>query len=269
MSSSKKKKSSREDSVSVETPRFSNINTSLAQNSRHVSRDSNSWMGYHVSPAFISETRVETSKNTHSKATVMKPSFESLKRCVRDPSFDIKDAGTGHHDNRLTKDPPGQFREPSLRRGYGMTYETPKAFKYVPTKGESRASYHGSQTMESLAETDPESSSSAPRGPLPNSQPPLPTKSNDGSNIDDLNRSQGRRGDLQPAGYRPIAMRPPGAPERMATSERQGQSSNEKETSKTMIDLGRYEKVEQEALLRACLEHKDLYLHSDGESQQF
>nr|RBQ88654.1 hypothetical protein FVER53263_05828 [Fusarium verticillioides] len=58
----------------------------------------------------------------------MIPSFESVKRCVRDPSFDIKDAGTGHHDNRLTKDPPGQFREPSLRRGYGMAYETPKAF---------------------------------------------------------------------------------------------------------------------------------------------
>ncbi|KAF5532198.1 hypothetical protein FNAPI_13004 [Fusarium napiforme] len=258
MSSSKKKKSSRQDSVSVETPRFSNINTSLAQNSRHVSRDSNSWMGHHASPAFTSETRVETSKNTYSKATVMKPSFESLKRCVRDPSFDIKDAGTGHHDNRLTKDPPGQFREPSLRRGYGMTYETPKALKYVPTKGESRASYHGSKTMESLAETDPQSSSSAPRGPLPNSQPSLPTKSSDGSNIYDLSRSQGRRGDLQPAGYRPIAMRPPGAPERMATSKRQGQSSNEKHTSKTIMDPGRYDKVEQEALLRACLEHKDL-----------
>jgi hypothetical protein len=64
-------------------------------------------------------------------------------------------------------------------------------------------------------------------------------------------------------------MRPPGAPEHMTTSERQGQSSNEKHTSKTIIDLGRYDKVEQEALLRACLEHKDLYLHSDGESQQF
>ncbi|KAF5707804.1 hypothetical protein FMUND_10903 [Fusarium mundagurra] len=265
MSSSKKKKSSREDSVSFQTPHFSNINTSLAQNSHHVSQDSNSWTDDHLSTAFTSETRAEKSKNTSSKATVIKPSFESLKRCVRDPSFDIKDAGTGHHDNRLTKDPPGQFREPSLRRGNGMSYETPKAFKYVPAKGESRASYHSAQTMESLAETEPQSSSSAPRGPLPNSQPPLPTKSNDGSNIYDLSRSQGRRGDVQPAGYRPIAMRPPGAPERMATSDRQGQSSNEKQTSKTMIDLGRYEKVEQEALLRACLEHKDLYLHSDGE----
>ncbi|RBR12012.1 hypothetical protein FVER53590_05828 [Fusarium verticillioides] len=218
MSSSKKKKSFRQDSFSVETSRFSNINTSLAQNSRHVSRDSTSWMGHHVSPDFTSETRVETPKNTHSKATVMKPSFESLKRCVRDPSFDIKDAGTGHHDNRLTKDPPGQFREPSLRRGYGMTYETPKAFKYVTAKEESRTSYYSSQTVESLAETEPQSSSSAPRGPLPNNQPPLLTKSNDGRNIYDLGRSQGRRGDLQPAGYRPIAMRPPGAPERMTTT---------------------------------------------------
>ncbi|EWG44857.1 hypothetical protein FVEG_05828 [Fusarium verticillioides 7600] len=56
--SSSKKKSFRQDSFSVETSRFSNINTSLAQNSRH-------------------------------------------------------------------------FREPSLRRGYGMAYETPKAFNMI------------------------------------------------------------------------------------------------------------------------------------------
>ncbi|KLP03808.1 uncharacterized protein FFNC_09379 [Fusarium fujikuroi] len=258
MSSSQKKKSSREDSTSFETLCFSNTNASLSQNSHHVSQDSNSWMDDHPSPACTSETRVEKLKNTHSKAAVMKPSFESLKRCVRDPSFDIKDAGTGHHDNRLTKDPPGQFREPSLRRGYGMSYETPKAFKYVPAKVASKAVNHVPQTMESLAETEGQSSSSAPRGPLPNSQLSLLNKSNDGSNIYDLSQSQGRRGDLQPAGYRPIAMRPPGASERMATNERQGQSSSEKQTSKTVIDLGRYQKAGQEALLRACLEHKDL-----------
>ncbi|KAF5626684.1 uncharacterized protein FTJAE_9541 [Fusarium tjaetaba] len=188
----------------------------------------------------------------------MIPSFESVKRCVRDPSFDIKDAGTGHHDNRLTKDPPGQFREPSLRRGYGMAYETPKAFKYAPNKGESRDSYHSSRTMESLVETEPQSSTSAPRGPLPNSQPSLPTKSNDCSNIYDLSRSQGRRGDLQPAGYRPIAMRPPGVSEQMAANEVQGQSFDEKHTLKTVIYPGCYEKAKQKALLRVCLEHKDL-----------
>ncbi|KAF4499451.1 hypothetical protein FAGAP_4344 [Fusarium agapanthi] len=265
MSSSKKKKSSREDSVSFENPRFPNTNTSLAQNSRQVSQDSNSCMNDHLSPTFTSETRVEKSKNTHSEAAVMKPSFESLKRCVRDPSFDIKDAGTGHHDNRLTKDPPGQFREPSLRRGFGSSYETPKAFNKIPAKGERRAAYNSSLTMESLVETEPQSLSSAQREPFSDSQRSLPTKSNDDSNIYDPSRPQARRGDLQPAGYRPAAMRPPGTSGRMAPEERQSTSSDEKKTPKIVIDLGNYKKAQQKALLRACLQYKDLsQLVKDG-----
>lgn len=64
-------------------------------------------------------------------------------------------------------------------------------------------------------------------------------------------------------------MRPPGTSGRVAAGEKQGQSSDETQTPKIVIDLGNYKKAEQKALLRACLEHKDLYLHSDGEGQQF
>ncbi|KAF5625088.1 hypothetical protein F52700_9463 [Fusarium sp. NRRL 52700] len=194
-------------------------------------------MDNHIPPALTSETRVEKSKCTQPEATAIKPSFKSLKRCVRDPSFDIKDAGTGHHDNKLTKDPPGQFREPSLRRGYGMTYETPKAFNNVPAKVAGKAAYNSSMTIESLAETEAHPSSSAPREPLSDSQRPLPTKSNDDSNIYDLSRPQARRGDLQPAGYRPVAVRPPGTSGQMAPEKGRGTSSDEKQTPKVVIDL--------------------------------
>lgn len=64
-------------------------------------------------------------------------------------------------------------------------------------------------------------------------------------------------------------MPPPGTSGRMATDKKQRQSSDEKQTSRIKIDLGSYEKAEQKALLKACLENKDLYLHSDGMAQQF
>jgi len=55
----------------------------------------------------------------------------------------------------------------------------------------------------------------------------------------------------------------------MATDEKQRQSSDEEQTSRIKIDLGCYKEAEQKALLKACLKNKDLYLHSDGEAQQF
>jgi hypothetical protein len=183
-SSNKKKKSSREDSINFDIPRFSDFDALLAQNSQQVSQDSNhSWMNQYLTPALTSETRAEKSNTPRSEAPVSDISFKLLKRCVRDPTFDIKDAGTGHHDNRLTKNPPGQFREPSLRRGYGMAYEPPRVFDNVPTKGASQIACNNSQTMESLPETETQSSISAPRGSLPNSQHPPTTNNNDGSNM--------------------------------------------------------------------------------------
>ncbi|KAF5976710.1 hypothetical protein FBULB1_6844 [Fusarium bulbicola] len=250
MGSSKKKKSSREDSVSFETPLFSD---SYDRNSREDSEESSlSW----INDCFKPDTST-SGLNTHNlNDTHADPSMETPGN-IRDTSYDIRDAGTGHHDNRMSKLPPGQFREPSLRRGYGMPYQPPKAFDSMPVKETSQAGYKHPRVMDSLPERETQSSISAPQQSLAVSQCSLPTLNKGGKNVYDLNRPQAKRGDLQPAGYRPVAMRPPGSG-RVATDEKQGQSSDKKKTPKIVIDLGNYKKAEQEALLRACLEHKDL-----------
>ncbi|KAF5611382.1 uncharacterized protein FSUBG_2213 [Fusarium subglutinans] len=251
MGSSKKKKSSREDSVSFETPLFSD---SYDRNSREDSEESSlSW----INDCFKLDTST-SGLNTHNlNDTHADPSMETPGN-IRDTSYDIRDAGTGHHDNRMSKLPPGQFREPSLRRGYGMPYQPPKAFDSMPVKETSQAGYKHPRVMDSLPERETQSSISAPQQSLAVSQCSLPTLNKGGKNVYDLNRPQAKRGDLQPAGYRPVAMRPPGTSGRVAADEKQGQSSDKKKTPKIVIDLGNYKKAEQEALLRACLEHKDL-----------
>ncbi|KAI1010917.1 hypothetical protein LB504_002109, partial [Fusarium proliferatum] len=199
---------------------------------------------------------IHNSNNTHSEAPMETPG--NIRSNIRDPSYDIKEAGTGHHDNRLSKLPSGQFREPSLRRGYGMPYEAPKAFDSMPAKGTSQVGNSHPQALDSLPETQTKPSNSAPQQCVATSQRLLPTLNKDGRNVFDLNRPQARRGDLQPAGYRPVAMPPPGTSGRMATDEKQRQSSDEKQTSRIKIDLGCYKEAEQKALLKACLKNKDL-----------
>ncbi|KAL9569024.1 hypothetical protein ACKAV7_006891 [Fusarium commune] len=257
-SSKKKKKSSREDSVSFETLLFSDFDASHAQTSREDSEESSlSWINDCLKSATSTAgPNVHNSNNTHAEASIK--THGNIRSNIRDASFDIKDAGTGHHDNRMSKLPPGQFREPSLRRGYGMPYQTPKAFESMPAKETIQVGYYHPQVMDSLPETQTQSSNSAPQQPLAISQRPLPTVNKDGKNVYGLNRPQARRGDLQPAGYRLVVMRPPGTSGRMATDEKQGQSSDEEQASKIVIDLGHYKRPEQKALLRACLEHKDL-----------
>ncbi|KAF5546777.1 hypothetical protein FMEXI_5467 [Fusarium mexicanum] len=254
MGSSKKKKSSREDSVSFKTPLFSDSKASHDRNSREDSEESSlSW----INDCFKPDTST-SGLNTHNlNDTHADPSMKTPGN-IRDTSYDIRDAGTGHHDNRMSKLPPGQFREPSLRRGNGMPYQPPKAFDSMPAKETSQAGYSHPRVMGTLPEIETQSSISAPQQSLAVSQRSLPTLNKGGKNVYDLNRPQAKRGDLQPAGYRPVAMRPPGTSGRVATDEKQVQSSDKKKTPKIVIDLGNYKKAEQEALLRACLEHKDL-----------
>ncbi|KAI1015009.1 hypothetical protein LB503_004139 [Fusarium chuoi] len=262
MGSTKKKKSSREDSVSFETPLFPDINASQAQNSRKNSDVSLaaphlSWMKGNEKPdTSASGLNTQYSNDTHADPSIETPG--NTRSNIRDASYDIKDAGTGHHDNRMAKLPPGKFREPSLRRGYGMPYQEPKAFDSMPTKGTSQVRNHHPQVLDSLPKTQTQPSISGSQQCLHTSQRLLPTLNKDGSNVFDLNRPQAIRGDLQPAGYRPVAMPPPGTSGRMATDKKQHQSSDEKQTSRIKIDLGSYEKAEQKALLKACLENKDL-----------
>ncbi|KAF4956843.1 hypothetical protein FGADI_3532 [Fusarium gaditjirri] len=239
MGSSKKKKCpSREDCGAYKV-----------QRSREEREESScSWINDCVttatSPAGLGS---HNSSNTHTKASHRLP--EETRSVIRDPSIDIKDAGTGHHDNRMTKLPQGQFREPSLRRGYGMPYQTPKAFNSMPAKETSKAGCRNTHVMDSLPETQTQPPISAPQQSLAISKRPLPNLNKDETNYD-LSRPQARRGDLQPDGYRPVATRHPAASGQMATDGKQGKSSDKKKTSKIVIDPGHYKKPEHQALLR-------------------
>ncbi|WKT45446.1 hypothetical protein QSH57_010320 [Fusarium oxysporum f. sp. vasinfectum] len=247
MSSYKKKKSSSR----------KNFDATLVQRSREEREESSySWINDCL-PTATSTAGLgsHNASNAHTKASNKLP--EEVRSVIRDPSIDIKDAGTGHHDNRMTKLPPGQFREPSLRRGYGMPYQTPKALESVSAQGTKQVGQCDAGTLESIAEAP--SSTLESQMSLSSSRRLQPPTNNEISNMYDLSQRKSIRGDLQPAGYRPIAMRHP---------ETHGQETNKQQPSDIVISLGHYKEDEQKALLRRCLELKDLYLRSDGEAQQ-
>ncbi|EMT60974.1 hypothetical protein FOC4_g10012265 [Fusarium odoratissimum] len=206
MSSYKKKKSSsRKD---FEAP--------LVQRSREEREESSySWINDCL-PTATSTAGLGShlASNTHTKASNKLP--EEVRSVISDPSIDIKDAGTGHHDNRMTKLPPGQFREPSLRRGYGMPYQTPKALESVSAQGTKQVGQCDAGTLESQT-------------PLSSSRQLQPPTNNETSNMYDLSQRKRIRSDLQPAGYRPIAMRHP---------ETHGQETNKQQSSDIVINLG-------------------------------
>ncbi|EXA48798.1 hypothetical protein FOVG_05465 [Fusarium oxysporum f. sp. pisi HDV247] len=178
--------------------------------------------------------------NTHTKASNKLP--EEVRSVIRDPSIDIKDAGTGHHDNRMTKLPPGQFREPSLRRGYGMLYQTPKALESVSAKGTKEIGQCDAGTLESIAEAP--SSTLESQTSLSSSRRLQPPTNNEISNMYDLSQRKSIRGDLQPAGYRPIAMRHP---------ETHGQETNKQQSSDIQI-RGKVLRREKWKLVKGCVE---------------
>jgi hypothetical protein len=56
---------------------------------------------------------------------------------IREPSLTIKKKGTVFHDDKLAKS-QGTYRQPSLRRGSGVAYQTPEVFGRVASeKGQS------------------------------------------------------------------------------------------------------------------------------------
>lgn len=121
----------------------------------------------------------QNASNTHTKASNKLPG--EVRGVIRDPSIDIKDAGTGHHDNRMTKLPPGQFREPSLRRGYGMPYQTPKALESVSAQGTKHVGQCDAGTLESITEAP--SSTLESQASLSSSRQLQPPTNNETSNI--------------------------------------------------------------------------------------
>lgn len=191
MSSSKKKKHSREDSASFEAPLSPDLDASQAHNSQEDSDVSllaphPSWMNGNKKPA-TSTPGLNTHNSNDAHAEPLMETPGNIRSNIRDASYDIKDAGTGHHDNRLSKLPPGQFREPSLRRGYGMPYQAPKAFDSMQAKDTSQVGNSHAQALDSLPETQTQPSNSAPHQSLATSQRLLPTLNKDGRNVVSIN----------------------------------------------------------------------------------
>ncbi|EXK81114.1 hypothetical protein FOQG_14446 [Fusarium oxysporum f. sp. raphani 54005] len=232
MSSYKKKKSSsRKD-----------FDAPLVQRSREEREESSySWINDCL-PTATSTAGLgsHNASNAHTKASNKLP--EEVRSVIRDPSIDIKDAGTGHHDNRMTKLPPGQFREPSLRRGYGMPYETPKALESVSAQGTKQVGQCDAGTLESIAEAP--SSTLESQTSLSSSRQLQPPTNNETSNMYDLSQRKRIRGDLQPAGYRPIAMR---------HLETHGQETKKQQSSDIQI-RGKVLRREKWKLVKGCVE---------------
>ncbi|KAF4343121.1 hypothetical protein FBEOM_2905 [Fusarium beomiforme] len=233
----KTEKSSGDNSLKFEVPFFSDFNKTQAPISREASQESSHlWMNDYLKPATsISDSRLD---NLNTQAPIIRnlPNvFENLWGGMRDQSVDIKNIGTGHHDDRLIKDRHGQFREPSLRRGFGFLYQTPRALGDIPAGQINEYQRHTAQTMEPIAETQP--STSAPQTCSSGSQRPQPSGNNKTNNPYDLVKAKFRRGDLQTGASVQIALRP---------SKAKGQPNTKQ--PKIMINLDHCEEAEKETV---------------------
>ncbi|KAH7274734.1 hypothetical protein MRS44_007008 [Fusarium solani] len=125
----------------------------------------------------------------------------------RDPRADWRRAGTGVHDDYLTKS-RGNFRHKSLRRDSGMTVETPQGIRREKEMRiqQGRWSYNPSQATASSQSGSTSTTREPPRGPRCHNNPY------------GLTQPQSRRGDVPPlkelqGGYQRAASpaRPTGA----------------------------------------------------------
>lgn len=101
---------------------FSDFGTSPTPISRQTREDSDFWMGRYLAPGTPSPIRAD------------QPSLFSPERRmsfpIREPSLTIREKGTGFHDDKLAKS-QGNYRQPYLRRGSGIAYQTTEVFGRV------------------------------------------------------------------------------------------------------------------------------------------
>ncbi|KAF4457054.1 hypothetical protein F53441_969 [Fusarium austroafricanum] len=224
----KKKSSPREDSVKFQVPPFSDFLSSPPQRSRQESQDSSeSWMNAILTPEASSPAR-SPEKGPVEHISLISP--EKTQSYQLDTSVNVRDLRTGAHDNRLTKK-PGDFREPSLRRGSGMAYKTPSAFTNMSVMTDDQSLTRTKQQQQ-----------------LPNSQPVQANTSANKRNPYELVRSKFRRGDVQPSGHR-----------RTTFTQKLPANDQEKEPA-ALIYPPACQEDEQKIVMRTCLKLKDLHL---------
>ncbi|KIL93034.1 hypothetical protein FAVG1_04215 [Fusarium avenaceum] len=278
----KKKQPSREYSMDLGTEQtFSNMERSSV---RQGTQDSDeSWLRYYLddntpTPVPKKQHGIRSQSKESDEIPLVSP--EKLKiQPSRQPSVaNIKSKGTGPHDNKLAK-AQGDYRESSLRRGSGMTFNTPDAFKRIPTTDTNNIGHDGAQSTESVA--GPSTSS----GQKPNVYGPYGTRrvfKRVRGGISRSRRSKAQRGDLNPVGHRPLAIvkttahvqntAPPRSTNKK-DNEEQYEAAEKPMPEKPEAPVARpsdHIPDEKESILKICLTLKNSYLsHAPGMEKEF
>lgn len=115
---------------------------------------------------------LELNHQTESPVRATDNSQASQPPAPRDPKADWRRAGTGVHDDYLTKS-RGNFRHKSLRRDSGMTVETPQGIRREKEMRiqQGRWSYNPSQATASSQSGSTSTTREPPRGPRCHNNP--------------------------------------------------------------------------------------------------
>ncbi|KAF4999596.1 hypothetical protein FGRMN_2344 [Fusarium graminum] len=261
-SSRKKKKSSRNDSLELgTTPTSTEIKKSLARKSRQSTEDSDeSWLKPYLqydTPTPVVKHKVDTKDKSPSPESEFFSLISPEKLRLhpkREPSIvNVKSKGTGPHDNRLAKS-QGDYREPSLRRGSGMTYSMPDALNNLPAPEAGKSSRNEAQSIESAAGYSTEQTQ------------PLGSQKLGNKNPYAVDQPKASRGDVNPVGHRPLAVikkpaileiRTPYDCEKKQEDEN-NRSSEPPSAKRPHEEYG--SSAHKKSTFRACLQLKELYL---------
>ncbi|KAM0261197.1 hypothetical protein ACHAPA_009927 [Fusarium lateritium] len=270
-SSKKKKEAPREYSMDLSTDQtFSNMRKSSV---RQGTQDSDeSWLRPYLDnntptpmPRMKDSTREKSQSQESDVSSLISPEKLKIKSARHSSIGNIKSKGTGPHDNKLAK-AKGDYREPSLRRGSGMPFGTPDAFRKIPAKETKNTSHGTDQATESVA------------GPSTQKSQPSSDQKPSGNDPYEIDRPKAQRGDLNPVGHRPLAVVKKAAiVEKKAIAQRdddegkQSKTVENKKTEKREATAARpieYIQEEKESILKICLTLKDIYVSHPPKCQE-
>ncbi|SPJ72830.1 uncharacterized protein FTOL_02559 [Fusarium torulosum] len=272
-SSKKKKEASREYSMELGTEKtFPNMRKSSV---RQGTQDSDeSWLRFYLAdntPTPMPKGKHAIRSQSQESDVISFISPEKLKiKPARELSVaNIKSKGTGPHDNKFAK-AQGNYREPSLRRGSGMPYDTPDAFRKITTTEIADNGHDGAQSTESVAG--------------PSSQNPQPSSGQkpNGNDPYEIGRPKAQRGDLNPVGHRPLAAVKKTAPVQDPAPPRHTNKKNDDEKKQNKATGNQkpekledpvtrpsdYIADEKESILKICLTLKDIFISHPPNCQE-
>ncbi|KAM0339892.1 hypothetical protein ACHAPU_010724 [Fusarium lateritium] len=269
-SSKKKKKSSREYSLELGTVSTSNeMERSFIRKSRQSTEDSDeSWLKpdlRHDTPAPVPKLNVNTGNKSPSVESdvfsLISPEKLRLHPKRAASVVNIKNKGTGPHDNRLVKS-QGDYREPSLRRGSGKPYTAPEVLNKIPATETGESYQHKAQSTELVV------------GSSSQQTQPLNCQKLSGNDLFAINRPKASRSDVNPVGHRPLAAvkKPPTVQSDLPSKhdnkkEEIFKVSPDRESADCSTDQV-YDGEQQKSIIKACLQSKLLYLRTKRTERQ-